>query len=120
MIVLRGHLRGHVHQMTENVLKQSGDVSGELSRVPIHMAEVGSESFEREFALRLIENQDQTLEQIEEAIERIEDGTYGFCKDCTKRIPKARLKAIPYTTRCIKCASQQELLHGREGSEDPA
>jgi RNA polymerase-binding transcription factor DksA len=55
-----------------------------------------------------MESEEETLEQIEAALERIEDGVYGLCLECESRIPKARLNAIPYTPHCVKCASKLE------------
>ena len=74
--------------------------------MPIHMADIGSDNFEQEFTLSLMENDDETLEMIEEALERIEDGSYGICAECGSAIPKTRLNAIPYTPYCVKCASR--------------
>ena len=79
-----------------------------LSIMPIHMADVASDYYEREFALGLVESKDQTLRQIEEALERMEAGVYAVCKDCEAKISKSRLNAVPYTTLCVKCASQNE------------
>jgi DnaK suppressor protein len=76
--------------------------------MPIHMADVGSDNFEQEFTLTLMANDEGVLELIEDALERIEDGTYGSCTECGARIPKTRLNAIPYTPHCIKCADQSK------------
>ncbi|MGB6042728.1 MAG: TraR/DksA family transcriptional regulator, partial [Pirellulales bacterium] len=78
------------------------------SSMPIHMADIGSDNYEQEFTLSMMESEEATLEAIETALERIEDRTYGTCEDCSKAIKKTRLKAIPYTTLCISCASRRE------------
>ncbi len=110
LVALRARLRGDVSQMTDAVLEKTlMQANGDLSAVPIHMADIGTDNFEREFTLTLMESKDRTLEEIEEALERIEDGSYGVCEKCEGRIPKARLNAIPYATRCVKCASRLEL-----------
>ena len=110
LAALRVRLRGDVNQMTVGVLdKTPMQANGDLSAAPTHMADVGTDNFEREFTLTLMESKDQTLEQIEEALERIEDGIYGVCEQCNAKIPKARLNAIPYTILCVKCASRLEL-----------
>jgi DnaK suppressor protein len=72
------------------------------------MADVGSDNFEQEFTLSLMENEEETLDLIEAAIERIEEGVYGSCQECGGRIPKTRLNAIPFTPYCVKCASKLE------------
>lgn len=107
LIILRARLRGDVNALADAALRKTrSESSGDLSAMPIHMADVGSDNFEQEFTLSLMENDETTLEQIEGALERIEDGVYGQCVECGKRVPKARLKAIPYTPHCVKCASQ--------------
>jgi DnaK suppressor protein len=53
-------------------------------------------------------SEEETLEAIEAALERIEDGSYGLCEECNVRIPKTRLNAIPYATLCVRCAEQLE------------
>jgi hypothetical protein len=68
----------------------------------------GTDNFEREFTLSLVESEEDTLGRIEASLERIEDGTYGDCGECGAKIPKARLNAIPYAILCVKCASQSE------------
>ena len=93
--------------MADATLRRTrSEASGDLSSMPIHMADIGSDNFEQEFTLSLMENDEETLELIEAALERIEDGTYGSCTECGGRIPKTRLNAIPYTPHCIKCATE--------------
>ena len=109
LLALRARLRGDVSAMADAALKKTrSEASGDLSSMPIHMADVGSDNFEQEFTLSLMENDEETLEAIETALERIEDGTYGSCLECSGRIPKTRLNAIPFTSYCVKCASKLE------------
>jgi RNA polymerase-binding transcription factor DksA len=109
LVSLRARLRGDVTAMAEAALsKTRSEASGDLSSMPIHMADVGSDNYEQEFTLSLMQSEEETLDQIESALERIEDGVYGACVECDGRISKKRLNAIPYTPFCIKCASQLE------------
>ncbi len=109
LLALRARLRGDVRQMANASLnKNRMEGSGDLSSMPIHMADLGSDNFEQEFTLSLMETEEGTLDRIEGAMERIEDGTYGLCENCGVRIPKKRLDAIPYASMCVKCASQTE------------
>ena len=109
LLSLRARLRGDVNAMANAALKKNGDeVSGEISRMPIHMADIGSDNFEQEFTLSLMETEEGTLDAVESAIEKIEDGVYGECDECGGIISKARLQAIPYTPLCIKCAQKLE------------
>lgn len=109
LLALRARLRGDVNQMADAALNKSrSEANGDLSSMPIHMADIGSDNFEQEFTLSLMESEGGTLEQIESALERIEDGEYGQCEECGARIPKTRLNALPYATMCVKCASRLE------------
>jgi RNA polymerase-binding transcription factor DksA len=95
--------------LESQALKRSRqESSGDLSNMPIHMADIGSDNFEQEFTLSLMETEGGTLERIESALERMEDGTYSECEECGSKIPKKRLDAIPYAAMCIKCASRLE------------
>ncbi len=109
LLALRARLRGDVNHMADAALnKNRSEANGDLSSMPIHMADIGSDNFEQEFTLSLMQSEEGTLEQIETSLERIEDGTYGLCDECGARIPKQRLNAIPYTTQCVRCASARE------------
>lgn len=109
LLKLRARLRGDVTAMANAALnKTRSESSGDLSSMPIHMADVGTDNFEQEFTLSLMETEESVLQQIESALERIEEGTYGVCLDCEGKIPKARLNAIPFTPLCVKCASKLE------------
>jgi DnaK suppressor protein len=107
---LRARLRGDVTTMAQVALRKSGMEGSESNGMPIHMAELGSDNFEQEFTLSLMETEEGTLELIDAALGRVEDGTFGRCAQCEGVIPKARLNAIPYTPVCIKCAEAQENL----------
>jgi DnaK suppressor protein len=109
LLLLRTRLRGDVTKMADTALKKSrSESNGDLSSMPIHMADIGSDNFEQEFTLSLMENDGGTLTQIEASLERIEEGSYGSCEECGAKIPKARLNAVPYASLCVRCAEQQE------------
>lgn len=103
LLVLRARLRGDVKAIADVALNESNN-----SSMPIHMAELGSENYEQEFALSLMESEEDTLVAIDEALSRIENGEYGKCLGCDSIIPKTRLNAIPYAAMCVRCAEQQE------------
>ena len=67
---------------------------------------MGSDTYEQDNTILLMNNEGETLVAIEGALERIEAGAYGRCTECSGKIPKTRLKAIPYTPHCVKCASE--------------
>jgi DnaK suppressor protein len=105
---IRARLRNDVSAMAEVALRKSGIEGSDSNAMPIHMAELGSDNFEQEFTLGLMEADEDMLSLIDAALGRIEGGNYGRCVQCEGAIPKARLNAIPYTPVCIKCAEQQE------------
>ena len=107
LLLLRARLRGDVSALADAALtKTRTEASGDLSSMPIHMADVGSDNYEQEFTLNVMQNEEFTLAAIEAALERIEDGIYGACEECHNQIKKSRLNAIPYTPFCIDCASE--------------
>ena len=109
LLSLRSRLRGDVTAMADAALKKTrSESSGDLSSMPIHMADLGSDNFEQEFTLSLMQNEEDTLGAIETALERIEEGSYGTCEECEGVISKLRLEAIPYASMCIRCAEAQE------------
>ncbi len=109
LLALRARLRGDVDAMANAALKKTrSETNGDLSSMPIHMADLGSDNFEQEFTLSLMQTEGGTLESIETALERIEDGLYGLCDECSQPISKTRLNAIPYAPHCIKCAQKLE------------
>jgi RNA polymerase-binding protein DksA len=106
---LRARLRGDLDQMTDEALNRTGrEGSGNLSNLPLHMADIGTENYDQEFTLGLIENEQGTLEQINGALGRIENGKFGLCDECGEPIAKPRLQALPYTPHCIECARRME------------
>ncbi|QDU56348.1 TraR/DksA family transcriptional regulator [Aeoliella mucimassa] len=107
LLALRARLRGDVSAMADAALRKSG-LEGDNSSMPIHMAELGSENYEQEFTLSLVATEEDTLQQIDAAISRVDQGTFGKCVECDGVIPKTRLNAIPFAPMCIKCAEKFE------------
>jgi RNA polymerase-binding transcription factor DksA len=106
---LRARLRGDLSQMTDEALRRDNNGgTGNLSNVPLHMADLGTDNYDQEFTLGLIENEQGTLELVNEALSRMEKGTYGLCAECAEPISKPRLQAIPYAKHCIRCARKLE------------
>jgi RNA polymerase-binding transcription factor DksA len=103
-LALRGRLAGDVFSLADEARNSENEASGNLSHVPIHMADLGT--YERELTLGLLENEEQTLEEIAAALRRIEQGTFGHCEGCWTAIPKDRLHALPYVRYCVECARE--------------
>ncbi|MDP8260647.1 MAG: TraR/DksA family transcriptional regulator [Candidatus Gygaella obscura] len=98
-----------IEHISRDTLKLSQkDASGDISGYAYHMADLATDSFDREFSLGLASNERQLLYEINDALRRVEDGSFGKCSACDKPIPKTRLKAIPYSKLCLKCQKLQE------------
>ncbi len=106
---LRSRLKGDLNQMTDEALgRELGGGSGNLSNSPLHMADLGTDNYDQEFTLGLIENEQETLDLVNEALARMDLGTFGQCVECREHISKPRLEAIPYARHCIRCARKLE------------
>ena len=96
LLELRIRLRGDVsHLTTEALRKTGGEASGSLSNTPIHMADLGTDNFEQEFTLGLIQNEEQALDEIAGALDRLDQHTFGRCEECQKEIPRPRFRRCP-------------------------
>ena len=105
----RQEIVGNVNEMEDEALKKSRlDASGDLSSMPIHMADIGTDNYEQEFALGLMDSERKLLKEIDDALERIEQKTYGTCEATNKPIAKARLKAKPWARYCVEHARMLE------------
>jgi len=115
----RAEIFGAVASMKEETLnKQRSD----LSNVPFHMADAGSDNFELENTLGLMDEEIKLLKEIDAALSRFEKGTYGICEGSGKPIPKARLLAIPWARYSIKYKELLEkgLVHPEEDYDEQA
>ena len=97
-----------LHQM-DGLAKESAQ---EMPGYSLHMADSGTDNFDRDFALSLLSSDQDAIYEIEEALKRIEKATYGVCELTGKQIPKARLDAIPWTRFTVEAQAQLE----REGA----
>jgi RNA polymerase-binding protein DksA len=92
----------------DTINKSQRDASGELSGYTYHMADMASDNYDRDFSMGIATEEQKRLFAMEEALRRIEEGTYGSCLNCGKRILKKRLNAVPDTELCIACQTSQE------------
>jgi RNA polymerase-binding protein DksA len=105
----RREILTNVNEFEDEALKKSRlDATGDLSCMPIHMADLGTDNYEQEFALGLMNSERRLLREIDEALGRIEKKTYGTCEGTGKPIPKARLKAQPWARYCVEYARMLE------------
>jgi RNA polymerase-binding transcription factor DksA len=102
-------LREQLHRQMNGLAKESAQ---ELPGYSLHMADSGTDNFDRDFALSLLSSDQDAVYEIEEALKRIEKKTYGVCELTGKNIPRARLEAIPWTRFTVEAQAQLE----REGA----
>jgi len=98
-----------IKHISEDTLKKSQrDAAGDISGYTYHMADIATDTYDREFSMGIASNERKIVYDIDDAIKRIEDGSYGTCEDCKGIIAKTRLKAIPYARLCLKCQEKRE------------
>lgn len=101
----RREILGNVESIEKDTLRKENT---DLSHMPLHLGDMGSDTFEVENSLNLVDSERKMLVEVDEALNRIEAGTYGLCLGNNKPIGRARLNAIPWTKYSIEFASQLE------------
>jgi len=112
--------RQHLVEMAERMKNQetgvaggalrqvSSDASGNLSNVPMHLADLATDTFEQEMSASLLTNSRQLQSEVAAALDRVEQDTFGKCEQCGGDIGEGRLEAVPYTRYCVSCAQTAE------------
>ncbi|MDD5120651.1 MAG: TraR/DksA family transcriptional regulator [Candidatus Omnitrophica bacterium] len=96
------------HISDDTLRKSQKEASGDISGYTYHMADVATDNYDREFSLGLASDERKALYELDDALKRIEDGSFGICDDCKGTITKIRLKAVPSARLCIKCQQKRE------------
>ena len=107
LLLLRGRLTGEVERIIEAV-QQDVQSPGTISNLPVHPADQASDGLDVE--VDILKNEQDILREVDEALGRVEEGTFGKCQRCGRAIDSQRLDAIPFTAYCVQCASQVESL----------
>jgi RNA polymerase-binding protein DksA len=98
-----------IKHISEDTLKKSQkEASGDISGYTYHMADVATDTYDREFSLGLASAEREALYELNDALKKIEEGNFGICEDCKTPITKTRLKAVPYARLCVKCQERRE------------
>jgi RNA polymerase-binding transcription factor DksA len=119
LLDLRTSLTEGIERHSEETLKRSAkDDAGDLSAYGQHMADAGTDTFDRDFALSMVASEQEALSEIDAAIKRIHDGTYGVCEITQKPIAKERLLAVPFTR--YSAEAQKDLERNRHRSRTQA
>jgi len=107
LLDLRDHFLDQMQSVAQDSLRSRAE-NNEASAVGQHQADAGSDAYEKDFALSLLSQEQDALYEIEEALKRIEIGSYGVCEMSNKPIPHARLEAIPFARFTVECQQQLE------------
>jgi len=107
LLKMKAQINGDIRSMAD---ESQGDQSdkGDVSGHAMHMADVATDMYDREFNLSLASNDREMLQKIEAALVRINKGTFGLCLKTGKRIPEARLKAVPYAEYCLEAQEEMD------------
>ena len=100
--------RGIEHIANDALKTSQRDAAGDLSAYSLHMADMATDNYDREFALNIAGNEQKVLHRIDEALEKIDANNFGLCESCGKKISKVRLKVVPYAELCVPCQEKQE------------
>src|SRR4029078_3773990 len=102
---LASRVRSDASGMVEQVHSASGGNGGsDLSNAPFHLGDMGTDEFLYDMNATLLVNEQYIVVEAREALNRLDNGTFGICESCGQSIPSARLEAIPFTRFCVKCA----------------
>ena len=108
LIKIKEEFISDIKQMSSANSQSQKDSSGDISGHALHMADVATDMYDREFNLGLASNDRELLYKVDGALKRIQDNSFGTCLECGKPIAVARLKAIPYVETCVKCQEKIE------------
>jgi len=111
LLDLRDELISAMDGVTRETLRNAPEGS-EASGSGMHQADAGSDAYDRDFALSVLAKEQDALFEIEEALKRIQRGAYGVCEISGKKIPRARLEAIPFARLTVECQAAWEKEHG--------
>ena len=104
----KAELVDQISNLKAETQKSQKDAAGDISGYTYHMADVATDTYDREFSLGLVSSERKILYELDDALKRIEDGTFGICEDCGEPISKSRLKALPHARLCVACQEKKD------------
>ena len=96
------------HIADDTLKKSQKEASGDISGYTYHMADVATDTYDRDFSLGLASNSRELLYELDDALKKIEDASFGICENCKVFIARSRLKAVPSARLCVKCQEKKE------------
>jgi RNA polymerase-binding protein DksA len=116
LITERAKFVDEIRSIAQDASRTPREASGDLSAYTVHMADMAADTYERELSTNLVSSEQEVLYQIDDALKHIDEGSFGTCQQCGKRITMSRLKAVPYASLCINCQRTKE-QKGKSRSE---
>ena len=108
LITERVKLAEEIKSIARDVSTTPRDASGDLSAYTVHMADMAADTYERELSMNIVSSEQEILYQIDDALKRLDDGSFGLCQQCNQPITMSRLRAVPYASLCIACQRSKE------------
>jgi RNA polymerase-binding protein DksA len=108
LITERVKLADEIKTIAKDATTSPREASGDLSAYTVHMADMAADTYDRELSMNLVSSEQEILYQIDDALKRLEDGSFGVCQQCGNTIAMSRLKAVPYASMCIDCQRAKE------------
>ncbi len=105
LMELHERVGGEVNYVVESI-HEDVDINANISSAPVHLADVATEAVDVD--VQVLHTERSILEQIDAALQRIADGSFGRCTSCGAQIPEERLNALPYTPVCTRCAQSED------------
>jgi len=116
LVDLKRKLTINIGHLQDGALKTGGEAGSDLSEVAVeHMAERGSDNFVQDLMVRILQDCDAEVCDINRALEKIDQGTYGLCEECAEPISRKRLSALPFARLCIECKREEEKYLAGQG-----
>ena len=111
LITERTKLADEIKTIAREASISPREASGDLSAYTVHMADMAADTYDRELSMNLVTGEQELLYQIDDALKRLDDGSFGICQQCSQPITMSRLKAVPYASMCINCQRTKEQQH---------
>ena len=108
LITERAKFAAEIKAIAQETSKTPREASGDLSAYTVHLADMAADTYERELSGNLASSEQGVLYQIDDALKRIDEGTFGICQQCNTPVTMRRLKAVPYASLCIACQRAKE------------
>ncbi|MCS7046011.1 MAG: TraR/DksA C4-type zinc finger protein [Gemmataceae bacterium] len=109
LLALRSRIEADLAQVRDEAFRSTGgERAGGISNTPIHPADLAGQEYDEAVSIGLVENESLLRREIEDALDRLRAGSFGFCEECGRAIPKGRLNVVPYTRYCVTCAEGAE------------